>query len=174
MADLVRPLAYLALLTAAWGASADRDRPRHERQLLFAAGVVAILAAMAELVGLGGHAAQVGRTLAHDEGWYQGRRRVQAIVILGVAVVSLFAAAAAIWLTRNQPASIRGLVVLLVVLAGFIAIRTISLHQVDGYLYSHVAGDLTLGTTVEVIVVGAMVVWLLRAPGGGKATQPAV
>ena len=172
MADLIRPLAYLALVVAAWAAAADRSRPERERRVLFAAGIVAILAALAELAGAGGHLAQIGRTVAHDEGWYQGRRRVQAVVILGLAVVSLVASVTAIWLTRSQPWSVRGLVVLVVVLVGFVAIRTVSLHQVDGYLYTRVSGNLTLGTTLEVIIVGLMVLWLLGAPGGHDRSSP--
>lgn len=96
---------------------------------------------------------------------------MQAAVILLIGGFSLFAAAAAVWLTRFQAMSVRGLVLLLVVLAGFIAVRTISLHQVDGYLYSKVSGSLTLGSAVEVLLVGIIVGWLLLVPGGRRPTE---
>lgn len=171
MADLIRPLAYFALLAASLAVAADSNRSARERQVLAAVAAIAVLAAVAETFALGGWAAHVGRTLAHDEGWYQGRRRVQAAVIVALAIFSAVAAVAAVWVTRFQSATIRGLVFLMVVLGGYVAIRTISLHQVDAYLYSDIGGTLTLGTAIEVALVAAMVLWLLGSSRSARLGQ---
>lgn len=83
---------------------------------------------------------EIGRLLAHDQGWYDSRRQVQeafiaAVIILGLALL----AAMAIWVweapapTLLACAGASGLMV-------FIVIRATSFHRVDELLGFRLAG----------------------------------
>ena len=157
---------------ACLSAAAETGRPPRERRLLIAVGCLGIVFSIAETLGLGGWLAHAGRSTAANEGWYGGRRPIQAMVIVGIAALTLGAVFTLGLLTRGFGRVIRTVIVLFAALVGFIAIRTISLHQVDAYLYHELVYGLPVGTLVESAIVAAMSLVLLLFSGPPALTQP--
>ena len=82
----------------------------------------------------------VGRELAHEEGWFEQRRFVQAAFILAfgggalVAIVGLFA-----WLRRSA-GTVKLAAIGIVLLFAFVVIRAASFHHMDGWVTTNVGG----------------------------------
>jgi hypothetical protein len=83
---------------------------------------------------------EIGRNVARDQGWYEGRAAVQKVFIVGVAGVGLACILVACVLFRRaifqRPIAAIGAVFLL----GFVVIRAASFHHVDRFLKVEVAG----------------------------------
>ena len=113
--------------------------------------VVAVLhgTSLADLV------AQVGRNEARDAGWYETRRSAQTVAVAGIAAVWVVSVVVAIW--RVPPRRRRYLpsAVAVSALLAFIAVRAISLHQIDALVYRR---DLAGVRFVAVIELGLLVV----------------
>jgi hypothetical protein len=83
---------------------------------------------------------EVGRGLARQQGWYEVRRPVQAVFVLGVALVGI---ATSVWMGSQARKGSRGLRHALfgaVVLSAFVVIRAASFHHVDLLLGENLAG----------------------------------
>ena len=82
----------------------------------------------------------VGRTLAHQEGWFEYRRLVQAVFVLALGAGAAGAMIVlSIWLRRSaRPVKVAagGLVMLL----AFIVLRAASFHHMDAWVTADVAG----------------------------------
>jgi heme/copper-type cytochrome/quinol oxidase subunit 4 len=74
---------------------------------------------------------EIGRILAHEQGWYDNRHVVQAEFIGLVALLGLAAIVLLVWMTRRMPKATRLAVVGGVALVGFVAIRAASFHHFD-------------------------------------------
>ncbi len=172
--DLVRLGAYAVLFGLALRAANSTERSAPERRLLIAVGVFGIVLGLAALIEFGSALAETGRHLARDEGWYASRRRIQAIAVLAVPAVALLGLVVASRFTGRLSPPCRWLLTTFVGLVAFVVVRTISLHQVDAYLYaeSPVPGWHP-GELLELlgIAVVGMQLWLLAAPQG-KAIPP--
>ena len=83
---------------------------------------------------------QVGRDMAHSEGWYEGRRTVQAIFVLVMALGGLLIIVASYWyihaVWRRYHIAFFGIVYLVT----FVIIRAASFHHMDIFLQSTFAG----------------------------------
>ncbi|HEY6878529.1 MAG TPA: hypothetical protein VI299_10950 [Polyangiales bacterium] len=78
--------------------------------------------------------AELGRDLARDQGWYERRRIVQGLFVLGVGAVGGLATAALAFTMRRVLNRVVGAVVGLGALTTFVIIRATSLHHIDALL----------------------------------------
>lgn len=78
--------------------------------------------------------AELGRDLAHEQGWYPRRRVVQGLFVLAVGVGGGLATAALAFSMRRVFDRVRGAVLGLGALITFVIIRATSLHQIDALL----------------------------------------
>lgn len=77
---------------------------------------------------------QVGRGLAQSEHWYEFRRSVQLIFVLGVFAASVMSAIALGFLVRGRARPVKIAVLGTVILAFFVTVRAASFHHVDVFL----------------------------------------
>ena len=140
-------LVYFGAIGLCWmalGAARSAAARRTWRAIVVTLAVLMIEKAFhveALLVGGFGHVAQGG-------GWYGVRRDVQLEAIGGLAVVGGLLVIATAWLSRRAgiPAQIAGSAT--VALVAFVAIRTVSLHQLDR-LFASGFGPLRISNIVE-------------------------
>jgi hypothetical protein len=98
--------------------------------------------------------AQLGRSEARSSGWYDTRRGAQTVAVVAIAAGWLASVILAIW--RVPPRRRRYLpsAVAVSALLAFIAIRAISLHQIDAIVYK---SDLAGVRYVAIIELGLLV-----------------
>jgi hypothetical protein len=107
---------------------------------------------------------EVGRLVAHDEGWYAARRRVQVAFILGVLLAGLWVFAALVRLASGSrgrmAAALTGTVFTMV----FVLIRAASFHHVD-LLLGVSLGGLKLNWIIELGGIFLVAYGASRRPG---------
>ena len=74
---------------------------------------------------------EIGRILAHKQGWYEERRAVQAGFIGLVGLLGVVSSAGLLLVTKNLPTATRAAIAGGVSLVAFIAVRAASFHHVD-------------------------------------------
>jgi hypothetical protein len=89
------------------------------------------------------------RARARAGGWYESRRKFQAVVVLGLGLAWLVTVFIAVWRVPERRRRYLPTIVAVVTLAAYAAIRVVSLHQIDGLLYRRRIGDVRFGTAVE-------------------------
>lgn len=77
---------------------------------------------------------EVGRILAHRQGWYNDRRQFQIAFIAGFAIMGVTLFAAAVNMTWGAPAATRYALVGSTGLVLFVVIRAASFHHIDELL----------------------------------------
>jgi len=82
----------------------------------------------------------LGRVLARQQGWYQDRRGVQTLVVLGTFAVSLLTALAVFRQFRKFWLDNLLLGTGIILLATFVVVRAISFHHLDVLLGTRMAG----------------------------------
>jgi hypothetical protein len=75
---------------------------------------------------------ELGRGLARDEGWYEGRRAVQRLFVVGVGIVAVVGAAVLFRLSLRASRDLRLAVVGLAIVLAFIVVRAAAFHHVAG------------------------------------------
>lgn len=155
--DSLRLLAYCTL-GGSWLWAAHRSAGLQARVCSVMAGAAFALG-FALWFDVAGDVANLGRRAAGSEGWYGGRRPVQAAFILAILGLTL-ALSACVWrLAGSRTPRLRVPLLLFLALLGYVVIRTISLHQVDAYLNRTVArSDVHEGDAVELA-------WVLTVAG---------
>jgi hypothetical protein len=154
VSDPLRIGAYLGLLMVCL-ISAQRADSSRQRWLL-ALALTTLVLATALAVGAAGRTADLGRAAARTEGWYSDRRTVQAYGVLTLAA-GIVCTVAWVWLGRTvTETGSRLLATLVLSLLGFLAARTVSLHQVDALLFPSVGFGVRRGDLVEIALVGAI------------------
>lgn len=147
MADLLdsgslRSTGYLALAVVAailaWRERTCVDRERYDlwpRYWMWTA-LVLLTVGIAHAGHLGDLVAELGREQARQAGWYETRRGLQGLAVLGVSFGWCVTVLVAIW--RVPPRRRRYLPSAIVVftMLAFVAVRAVSLHHVDELLYN--------------------------------------
>jgi len=115
---------------------------------------------------------EIGRILAHEQGWYEERRAVQAGFIGVVGLLGVVSGAGLILLTKRLPAATRAAMAGGVSLVAFIAVRAASFHHVDRLI-----GRRLFGMKFNwVIEIGSISIILaatyFRALGPARQTVP--
>lgn len=180
MDNVVRLLAYALLFVVCTVASKSQGCPRGARVVLLAIGTVGLLLGLAEVLEVGGRVSDQGRSVAWSDGWYRDRRRVQALVVVAIAAVTVVAAFTSAIALKAYGVRMSAVAALGMVLLGFIAARTVSLHQLDHYFYAEVApGGLNLGQVAELMLVALLAAailnlrWSEGIQGRGSLSPPA-
>lgn len=163
-------LALLCLRRLAGARSRGAEGRLASRGWLALAAMFAVLAA-ARSAGLQSRVTAIFRRWAVTEGWYLDRRRFQAWVV-AAAVVGSMAAMVAVGAFALRRRSSRGLIAFapIAVLLGFLAVRLVSLHQVDHLIYRRVAG-VEINAAVELALLGMIGIGLLRR-GADPVSDP--
>jgi hypothetical protein len=172
--DTLRVLGYLAAGAACAGAAVREPRRADGRPgLWWGLAAVFVVLALARLGDLGDQLSALGRDEARRDGWYAQRRGLQRPVTVAVTAAGAFAALAllAYGAARGRGAR-RALPVIagVVALVSFVAVRAISLHEVDALLSRTVRGR-SLGSLTEVVLIVwcvAAAAWAAVAPGARR------
>ncbi|HEX5658474.1 MAG TPA: hypothetical protein VFX59_14830 [Polyangiales bacterium] len=109
--------------------------------------------------------AEMGRDLAHDQGWYHRRRVVQGLFILAVGAGGGLATAALAYSLRRVLPRVMGAVVGLGALITFVIIRATSLHHIDALLGR---GRIRLNWVLELGGIGLIALSALRQKSSTK------
>jgi hypothetical protein len=83
---------------------------------------------------------EIGRILARRQGWYDNRRRVQAVFIACVALFGLATFRAVLLLARGELRSLRAVLAGTLFLICFVTIRAASFHHIDMFLGTNLVG----------------------------------
>lgn len=115
----------------------------------------AFLTAMAvgRAVEAGDLLSSLGRSAADDSGWYESRRPVQAAIVGVVGLLWLVIVTVALWRTPERRRRYLPVGLMVVTLAAFAAVRTISLHQLDSVLYRTDVAGVRVATFVELTLL---------------------
>ncbi len=157
----LRVAAYMAVavLAGVWWWRERRWIERHDvdwwpRYWLLTALLLAVLG-VGRSSALGDLISDIGREQARAGGWYDTRRTVQLVVVVGVAVV--WVAGVALAILRIPPRRRRYLPHVIAVsgIVAFAAIRLVSLHQIDSVLYRTDVGGIRVVALVELGLLAA-------------------
>ncbi len=77
---------------------------------------------------------ELGRIVANDSGWYEQRRRVQRVFILGVGLVSFALGCGLLFSMRRMPPATRVTMLGACALLAFVLVRASSFHHVDLFI----------------------------------------
>jgi hypothetical protein len=148
-------LTVLAYFGTAWScfSVARRLRTRHgnEREAWFWLSMAVLLAALGvnKQLDLQTAFTELGRMLAHRQGWYEHRRVFQRAFIFGVGLVALVTVAVALWLARTSNRAMQLAILGACFIVAFIVVRAASFHRVDRMLFKHAFGWLRLNWALE-------------------------
>lgn len=95
--------------------------------------------------------------LAHNNGWYEARRGLQAEFILIGMFILLSLLAAAIYMLNGLSKALQSAVAAFVLLLLLVAVRTISLHQIDALIFTDILG---IGFGINWIIELACNLWI--------------
>jgi hypothetical protein len=158
----VRHAMAAGLYAIAAGACAATAGARARRSW---AALCAALAALsiARAFDLADHVGNGLRRIAYTEGWYERRRPLQtAVVVAGVAATCIVVTAI-VRVTRDRVGELRVAIVATSGLIVLAALRTVSLHDIDGMLARH-------DRLVIVAEAGALMIITLAALAGRAST----
>jgi hypothetical protein len=109
---------------------------------------VLLMMAIGLSADLGGWIAELGRRIAHSEGWYAERRKPQAIAVGSIGVIWFVVVVASLWRVPERRRRYLPTTLTIFTMLCFAGIRLISLHQVDAFYHHQVLGA-QIGTIVE-------------------------
>ena len=147
--------ATAAALAAAVG---RRNRQLGDEASLFwymTSGVLALMA-VGRVVDLGNALADFGRRTASSQGWSDMRRPVQAVTVLVIIILVSALASVAIRRTSSRWNPDVAMTVVVTLLVGLAAVRSISLHQLDALLDRNWIG-MRVGVVLELVGILAAI-----------------
>jgi hypothetical protein len=83
---------------------------------------------------------ELGRILAHADGWYEQRQTVQLYFIMAVAVVCLMATLTLLLWARRSPVQTWLAIVGSTFVLGYVLIRAASFHHIDRFIGNRILG----------------------------------
>jgi hypothetical protein len=156
----LRALGYLAVavLAVVAGILEQRAPDREQRQLWpvywLLTALVLLTAGIAHLGHLGDIIAGIGRSQARSAGWYGSRRGIQAAVVVWVSAVWFVAVLVAIWRVPPRRRRYLSSAIAVFTLLAFVAIRIVSLHQIDSLLYRRGVRGVRFVALIELTLLG--------------------
>lgn len=162
-------LAYLVAAGASLSLAARRDRDTAERVFWTISGAGLLFLAINKQLDLQSLLTAGGRCAAQLQGWYDGRRAVQAALITVMLVLSVVCGAGALWFLRGT-ARRTGIALLgLVWITGFVLVRAAGFHHVDRMIGVEISG-LRLNWAFE---LGGIAVFLVGCAVASRARPTA-
>ncbi|WP_199554390.1 hypothetical protein [Sandaracinobacteroides hominis] len=101
-----------------------------------------------------------GRQVAHNGDWFDRRRDVQRLFLIGLGASMALLALWLGWLTHNLPGPVKLTLAGLLLLGGFVLLRAASFHNVDQLLRTNL-----LGTRAWVVIELAGIVVVMAGAG---------
>jgi len=154
----VRVACYLAVAAASFVAGLREHRRARTNSnlwptLWFLTAVLFLFMALGRAGNVAELAADIGRREAQHAGWYDNRRKYQAMVVSAVAGTWFVAVVVALWRVPERRRRYLPMALLSFTIGCFAGIRTISLHQVDGLLYRRFIAGAKVGSVIEVALL---------------------
>jgi len=149
--------------------SLARSRPADASEESHLAALFAIVFAAMVLLGINKQLdlqtllTDVMRDVAHRQGWYESRRKYQALFVVAIAILGAIGTAILAFGLRRSLRRVRLVVLGLGAIATFVVIRAASFHHIDALL---VSGPLPLNWILELGGIGAISLGLVRATRG--------
>lgn len=162
-------LAGMSCGWAAFAARSDDDGRGGDRHKWIATAVLLAVLGLNKQLDLQSLATDLGRVLAQHQGWYQERRGVQTLVVLGTLVVSILTALAVFRRFRKFWMDNLLLGTGITLLATFVVVRAISFHHVDVLLGTRVAG-MKANWLLE--LTGIATIWLAAFRERNQRSRP--
>jgi hypothetical protein len=175
----LRIAGYLAVtcLTALAARREDPNDPAAWSPFWYWTGGLLFAMALGRAVDLGYVAGDELRAQARSGGWYESRRKFQSFVVAGLAVAWLAIVLTAVWRVPERRRRYLPVIVAVITLATYAAVRVVSLHQIDGLLYRRQVGEVRYGTAIEFTLLAFTALCvryaMLRRRQHGVVEQPA-
>ena len=177
----LRIVGYLAAAATAFLAG-RRERQRISAQpylwptFWYATAVLFLVMAIGRAGNVAELAVDIGRRQAVAEGWYDDRRRYQAMAVASVAAVWFVVVLVALWRVPERRRRYLPMAIVSFTLVCFAGVRLVSLHQVDSLLYRRGISGVELGAIIEdalLVLAIAMTFWQpRRALAEGSSPPP--
>jgi hypothetical protein len=139
----------VAALTLVAARREDPNDPATWRPFWFLTGGLLLAMALGRAIDLGDLAGDELRAQARSGGWYESRRKFQSVVVAGLVVAWLAMVFTAVWRVPERRRRYLPMIVAVVTLAAYAAIRVVSLHHIDALLYRRSIGDIRYGIAIE-------------------------
>jgi hypothetical protein len=133
-------------------------RTRRAGRFYLAVALLLLGLGLARQTGLLRWLTELGRTLAWQEGWYGARWPVQRQLVQGGIYGGIGLFLLLTWLNRRTLQEHGALLAGLIGLLSFVAIRAISLHQVDAWLSRR-----RMGVPINMLLEGGTLLWIALA-----------
>ncbi|HWL42365.1 MAG TPA: hypothetical protein VNQ73_05430 [Ilumatobacter sp.] len=153
--DWIRALAYLiGVGVCLVAARVDRPGlPGHWRMFWPLTAVLLAAMAIGRAGDVAGRLRDVVRDGALSDGWYEQRRHWQVAVVAAVGVIWLVGGLAVCLRTLERRPRYLPVVITTAALCGFMAVRMVSLHQVDSILHHRHLAGMRVGTVLEFVLL---------------------
>jgi hypothetical protein len=174
----LRVAGYVAVTVAALVAGWREHRRRDDEPSLWPTfwwltSAVLFLMAAGRAFGVSGLISDFGRHQALAGGWYDRRRKFQAVVVGGVGAIWLITVIVALWRVPERRRHYLPMALMVFSLMCFAGIRLISLHQIDGLLERrHIAG-VKIGALTELIGLTVSIAVTFWQPRTRSLREPA-
>jgi hypothetical protein len=179
-ADTTRVGAYVAAAGAsmwvAWKEHRRSDGAGSDWWLAYwlVSGGVLTLLGLALAVDVAELVRDLGRTGARSDGWYGARSTYQVAALAALVFVWLSASTVvliALWRVRVRRRRYLPHAVAMVTLMAFVAIRLVSLHEVDALLYGRALAGARWGVLAELALIGTTVLLSFRCATFPRAEE---
>jgi hypothetical protein len=172
--DWLRVAGYLIVavlcFVAAW--TEDRESEGSWPPFWFLTGALFAVLAIGRAGDIADVVTSALRERAVEGGWYRSRRRVQGVVVAGLGLTWFVAVMTACWRVPARRRRYLPMIVVVLTIGVYAAIRVVSLHQIDGLLHNRHTAGVRYGTVIEyslLLLAGACAVWTPR-----RKDEPAV
>lgn len=158
--DWLRVLAYV-VAAAACLIAARRDSssaPGYWRPFFPLTAALLVCMAIGRAADTAEHVLDVVRDGAREDGWYAGRRRAQTVVVAALTAGWAVAVVGACLRMPERRRRYLPVVLATITLCCFVAVRVVSLHQIDTLLHHRHVAELRVGTLAEYALVAVLVV----------------
>jgi hypothetical protein len=110
------------------------------------------------------------RDRAVEGGWYESRRRFQGLVVAAMGMTWFILVMTACWRVPARRRRYLPMIVVVLTIGFYAAVRIVSLHQIDGLLHRREIAEVRFGTVIELalLFLAAMcALWTPRRTLGG-------